>query len=173
MLSKYMDIGSIKSISINLSANRSEYNGVKDDSIFLSASFPLSNGANVGYSLNNSRYDTTSRATYYDRIDDRTTYQLSAGSSKKGGMGSAFITHQSDVARLAVNASYMHNQYSAFGVSASGGMTLTAEGGACIVSILQAVRGCWLILMALPTCQLKELEHQLPQICLVKPWLVT
>lgn len=129
MLSKYMDIGSIKSISINLSANRSEYNGVKDDSIFLSASFPLSNGANVGYSLNNSRYDTTSRATYYDRIDDRTTYQLSAGSSKKGGMGSAFITHQSDVARLAVNASYMHNQYSAFGVSASGGMTLTAEGG--------------------------------------------
>lgn len=129
MLSKYMDIGPIKSISMNLSANRSEYNGVKDDSIFLSASFPLSNGANVGYSLNNSRYDTTSRATYYDRIDDRTTYQLSAGSSKKGGMGSAFITHQSDVARLAVNASYMHNQYSAFGVSASGGMTLTAEGG--------------------------------------------
>lgn len=129
MLSKYMDIGSIKNVSVNLSANRSEYNGVKDDSIFLSASFPLSNGANVGYSLNSSRYDTTSRATYYDRIDDRTTYQLSAGSSKKGGMGSAFITHQSDVARFAANASYMHNQYSAFGVSASGGMTLTAEGG--------------------------------------------
>lgn len=129
MLSKYMDIGSIKNVSVNLSANRSEYNGVKDDSIFLSASFPLSNGANVGYSLNSSRYDTTSRATYYDRIDDRTTYQLSADSSKKGGMGSAFITHQSDVARFAANASYMHNQYSAFGVSASGGMTLTAEGG--------------------------------------------
>lgn len=129
MLSKYMDIGPLKNVSINLSANRSVYNGVKDDSVYLSTSFPLSNGANVGYSLSSSRYDTTNRATYYDRIDDRTTYQLSAGSSKKGGTGSAFITHQADVARLTANASYMHNQYSAFGLSASGGVTLTAEGG--------------------------------------------
>lgn len=129
MLSKYLDIGPLKNVSLNLTATRSEYNGVKDDSVFLSTSFPLSNGANVGYSLNSSRYDTTNRATYYDRIDDRTTYQLSAGSSKKGGTGSAFITHQSDVARLTANASYMHNQYSAFGLSASGGVTLTAEGG--------------------------------------------
>ncbi|MDI6969660.1 hypothetical protein QMN72_29425, partial [Klebsiella pneumoniae] len=65
MLSKYMDIGSLKNISVNLSANRSVYNGVKDDSIYLSTSFPLSNGLNVGYSLNISRYDTTNRATYY------------------------------------------------------------------------------------------------------------
>ncbi|MBI6194822.1 outer membrane usher protein [Providencia rettgeri] len=129
MLSKYMDIGPLKNVSLNLTATRTEYNGVKDDSVFLSTSFPLSNGANVGYSLNSSRYDTTNRATYYDRIDDRTTYQLSAGSSKKGGTGSAFITHQSDVARLTANASYMHNQYSAYGLSASGGVTLTAEGG--------------------------------------------
>ncbi|QZY66651.1 outer membrane usher protein (plasmid) [Providencia rettgeri] len=129
MLSKYMDIGPLKNVSVNLTATRTEYNGVKDDSVFLSTSFPLSNGANVGYSLSSSRYDTTNRATYYDRIDDRTTYQLSAGSSKKGGTGSAFITHQSDVARLTANASYMHNQYSAFGLSASGGVTLTAEGG--------------------------------------------
>ncbi|EPG2135671.1 outer membrane usher protein [Providencia stuartii] len=129
MLSKYMDIGSLKNISVNLSANRSVYNGVKDDSIYLSTSFPLSNGANVGYSLNSSRYDTTNRATYYDRINDRTTYQLSAGSSKKGGTGSAFITHQADIARLTANVSYMHNQYSAFGLSMSGGMTFTPEGG--------------------------------------------
>lgn len=129
MLSKYMDIGSFKNVSISLSANRSEYNGVKDDSMFLSMSFPLNNGGNVGYSLSSGRNDTTNRATYYDRIDDRTTYQLSAGSSRKGGTGSAFITHDSDVARLAANASYMYNQYSAFGISASGGMTLTPEGG--------------------------------------------
>lgn len=129
MLSKYMDIGSLKNISVNVSANRTTYNGVKDDSIYLSTSFPLSHGANVGYSLNSSRYDTTNRATYYDRIDDRTTYQLSAGSSKKGSTGSAFITHQADTARLTANVNYMHNQYSALGLSASGGMTLTTEGG--------------------------------------------
>ncbi|MEY0302388.1 outer membrane usher protein [Providencia manganoxydans] len=129
MLSKYIDIGPIKNVSINLSANRSIYNGVNDDSLYLSTSFPLNNGANVGYSLSSSRYDTTNRATYYDSINDRTTYQLSAGSSRKGGTGSAFVTHQADVARLTANVSYMHNQYSAFGLSASGGMTLTPEGG--------------------------------------------
>ncbi|MEY0951668.1 outer membrane usher protein [Providencia manganoxydans] len=129
MLSKYIDIGPIKNVSINLSANRSIYNGVNDDSLYLSTSFPLNNGANVGYSLSSSRYDTTNRATYYDRINDRTTYQLSAGSSRKGGTGSAFVTHQADVARLTANVSYMHNQYSAFGLSASGGMMLTPEGG--------------------------------------------
>lgn len=129
MLSKYIDIGPIKNVSINLSANRSIYNGVNDDSLYLSTTFPFNNGANVGYSLSSSRYDTTNRATYYDRINDRTTYQLSAGSSRKGGTGSAFVTHQADVARLTANVSYMHNQYSAFGLSASGGMTLTPEGG--------------------------------------------
>ncbi|HFF8523336.1 TPA: outer membrane usher protein [Providencia rettgeri] len=130
MLSKYMDLGSLKNISFTLSANRSVYNGVNDDSIYLSTSIPLSNGASVGYSISNSHYDTTNRATYFDRIDDRTTYQLSAGSNKKGGMGSAFVTHEGDSARITANASYMNNQYSAFGVTASGGMTLTPEGGA-------------------------------------------
>ncbi|MEX9610799.1 outer membrane usher protein [Providencia manganoxydans] len=129
MLSKYMDIGALKNVSLNISANRSEYNGVKDDSLYVSASIPLSNGASLGYSLNSNRNDTSNRVTYYDRLNDRTTYQLSASSSKRGGSGSAFITHQSDIARLTANASYQHNQYSAFGVSASGGITLTADGG--------------------------------------------
>lgn len=127
-LSKYFDIGSIKNVSVNLSANRNMYNGVKDDSLFLSTSFPLSNGANVGYSINSSRYDTSQRVTYHDRLNERTTYQLGAGSSRKGGSGSAFVTHQGDIARLTANASYTYNQYSAFGLSASGGLTVTPEG---------------------------------------------
>ncbi|MCX3071349.1 outer membrane usher protein [Providencia stuartii] len=127
-MSKYFDIGSIKNVSVNLSANRNMYRGVKDDSFFLSTSFPLSNGANVSYALNESRYDTTQRATYSNRVDDRTTYQLGVGSNRRGGSGSAFVTHQGDVARLTANASYMQNQYTAFGLSASGGMTVTGEG---------------------------------------------
>ncbi|EMI5491525.1 outer membrane usher protein [Providencia stuartii] len=129
MLSKYMDIGSIKNISINLSANRSVYNGVNDDSAYLSLSFPWGNAGSVGYSLNTSRNDTTNRATYYDRIDDRTTYQVSAGSSRYGASTSAFVNHQADIARVSANASYQHGQYSAYGLSASGGFTMTAEGG--------------------------------------------
>ena len=128
-LSRYMDIGPIKNVSVNLSANRSMYNGVKDDSLYISTSLPLSNGANLGYSLNSTRYDTTNRVTYHDRVDERTSYQLGAGSGRQGGSGTAFITHQGDIARLTANGSYQHNQYSAYGLSASGGLTITPEGG--------------------------------------------
>ncbi len=128
MLSKYMDIGSIKNVSISVSANRNFYNGVKDDSAYVSLSFPLSNGANVGYSMNTSRDDTTNRISYYDRLGDRTNYQISAGANRKGGTASAFITHQGDNARWSANASHTNNQYSAVGLSAAGGFTLTTEG---------------------------------------------
>ncbi|CAG9406714.1 outer membrane usher protein [Providencia alcalifaciens] len=128
MLSKYMDIGSIKNVSISVSANRSFYNEVKDDSAYVSLSFPLSNGANIGYSMNTSRDDTTNRISYYDRLGDRTNYQISAGANRKGGTASAFITHQGDNARWSANASHTNNQYSAVGLSAAGGFTLTTEG---------------------------------------------
>ncbi|WP_336194236.1 outer membrane usher protein [Providencia stuartii] len=128
-LSKYFDVGAIKNVSVNLSANRSMYNGVTDDSVYLSTSFPLSNGANMGYSLNSSRYDTVNRVTYHDRINERTNYQLGVGSNRKGASGTAYLTHQGDTARVSANASYANNQYTAFGLSATGGLTLTAEGG--------------------------------------------
>ncbi|MEY0563380.1 fimbria/pilus outer membrane usher protein, partial [Providencia manganoxydans] len=128
-LSKYFDVGAIKNVSVNLSANRSMYNGVTDDSVYLSTSFPLSNGANMGYSLNSSRYDTVNRVTYHDRINERTNYQLGVGSNRKGASGTAYLTHQGDTARVSGNASYANNQYTAFGLSATGGITLTAEGG--------------------------------------------
>ncbi|MBP6120841.1 outer membrane usher protein [Providencia heimbachae] len=130
MLSKYMDIGSIKNVSVSLSANRNFYNGVKDDSAYVSLSFPLSNGANVGYSMNTNRYDTTNRVSLYDRLNDRTNYQISAGANRKGGSASAFVSHQGDIARWSANASHTNNQYSALGLSSSGGFTLTTEGAA-------------------------------------------
>lgn len=130
MISKYMDVGPIKNMSISLSANRNLYNGVKDDSAYLSLSFPLSNGANMGYSMNVNRNDITNRISYYDRLDDRTSYQISAGTNRKGGSGSAFVSHQGDNARWSFNASHMNNQYSSLGLSSSGGFTVTPEGAA-------------------------------------------
>lgn len=126
--SKYLDVGKFKNVSVNLSLNRSYYNGTKDDSIFLSATIPLENGANMGYTLTGSRNNITNRVTYSDRLSDRTNYQLGAGQNTKGGTGSAYITHQGDIARVTANASYLHNQYSSYGISAAGGLTVTAEG---------------------------------------------
>lgn len=129
MLSKYADIGPLKNVSFNLSANRSISGGTKDDSVYLSVSIPLNNDDHMSYSVSHSNQDTTNNVTYYNRLDDRTTYQITAGGNRNGVSGSGFITYEGDIARLTANTGYQHNQYSSFGVSANGGVTLTAEGG--------------------------------------------
>ncbi|WP_162871267.1 fimbria/pilus outer membrane usher protein, partial [Klebsiella pneumoniae] len=70
------------------------------------------------------------RVGYYDRLDEHNNYQLSAGSSRSGANVSGYYNHEGDKARMSANASYQQDRYSAFGMSAQGGMTLTAEGGA-------------------------------------------
>lgn len=129
MISKYMDIGSFKNVNLSISANRSIYNGVHDDSAYLSLSLPWGNSGSIGYSINTGHNDTVNKLTYYDRFNDNTSYQVGVGVSNYGASTSTFISHQADVARLSASASYQHGQYSAFGLSASGGLTITADGG--------------------------------------------
>ncbi|WP_420492212.1 outer membrane usher protein [Providencia stuartii] len=128
MLTKTMDFGSVKNVNVSLSAYRNVYNETHDDGAYLSLSVPWGNGANIGYSIATNNSETTNRATYYDRIDNQTSYQFSAGSVRQGGTGSAYITHQGSNARLTANASYTHNGYTAFGLGAQGGFTFTPEG---------------------------------------------
>lgn len=128
MLTKIIELGGIKNINLSLSAYRNIYNKTYDDGAYLSISMPWGNGANIGYSISANDNEITNRATYYDRIDNETSYQLSAGAARQGATGSAYITHQGSNARLTANASYLHNNYTAFGLGAQGGFTFTPEG---------------------------------------------
>lgn len=130
MASKYFDIGMVKNVSLTISANRSIYQERHDDSGYLSINIPWGSGVQIGYSLDTNRHDTTNRVTYYNSTDERNSYQLSVGSSRKGLTSSTFVTHQGDLARITGNASYMNGQYSAVGASFNGGLTLTPNGGA-------------------------------------------
>ncbi|MBH3259030.1 outer membrane usher protein [Serratia marcescens] len=129
-LARYFDIGRFKSLSLSLSAYRNRYNERNDDGMYLSLSVPWGNGATVSYNATLDRNDNTHRVGYYDRIDDRSNYQISAGSSRSGANLSGYYNRDGDMARMSANASYQQDRYSAFGLSAQGGMTLTAEGGA-------------------------------------------
>ncbi|MGP2980180.1 outer membrane usher protein [Serratia nevei] len=129
-LSRYFDVGRFRNVSLSLSAYRSEYNGTKDDGGYLSLSMPWGGSGTVSYNTTVNRSDTTHRVGYYDRIDEHNNYQLSAGSSRSGANLSGYYNHEGDAARLSANASYQQDRYSAVGLSAQGGMTLTAEGGA-------------------------------------------
>ncbi|ENB9202489.1 outer membrane usher protein [Serratia marcescens] len=129
-LSRYFDIGRFKNLNLSLSAYRNRYNERNDDGMYLSLCMPWGAGATVSYNATLDRNDNTHRVGYYDRIDDRSNYQLSAGSSRSGASLSGYYNRDGDMARINANASYQQNRYSAFGLSAQGGMTLTAEGGA-------------------------------------------
>lgn len=130
MISKYFNIGSLKNISLNLSANRSFYNEIKDDSIFLSASIPLNSGASFGYSLAVDRENISNRVSYYDKLNDRTNYQISGMHERYGTGVSGFIDYSGDISRVSANASYVGSKYRGLGVSSSGGLTITSKGAA-------------------------------------------
>ncbi|BEN51346.1 outer membrane usher protein [Serratia marcescens] len=129
-MSRYFDIGRFRSLSLSLTAYRNRYNERNDDGAYLSLSVPWGNGASVSYNATLNRGDNTHRVSYYDRLDERSNYQLSAGGSRSGANLSGYYTRDSDMARVSANASYQQDRYSAIGLSAQGGMTLTAEGGA-------------------------------------------
>jgi outer membrane usher protein FimD/PapC len=129
-MSRYFDVGRFRNVSLSLSAYRNEYNGTKDDGAYLSLSLPWGERSTLSYNTTVNRNDTTHRVGYYDRIDEHNNYQLSAGSSRSGVNLSGFYNHEGDKTRMSANASYQQDRYSAFGLSAQGGMTLTAEGGA-------------------------------------------
>ncbi|MBH3332661.1 outer membrane usher protein [Serratia marcescens] len=129
-LSRYFDLGEIKNLNLSLSAYRNRYNETNDDGVYLSLSMPWGNGATLSYNSTVNRNDNTNRVGYYQRVDEHNNYQLSAGSSRRGANLSGYYNHEGDAARLSANASYQEGRYSAVGLSAQGGMTLTPEGGA-------------------------------------------
>lgn len=129
-MSRYFDLGDYKNLSLSLSAYRNRFNDRNDDGMYLSLSVPWGNGATVSYNTTLNRSDNTHRVGYYDRIDDRSNYQLNAGSSRSGASMSGYYTRDGDMMRMNANASYQQDSYSAVGGSVQGGMTLTAEGGA-------------------------------------------
>ncbi|CUZ46503.1 Outer membrane usher protein papC precursor [Serratia marcescens] len=129
-LSRYFDVGRFKNLALSLSAYRNRYNERNDDGMYLSLSLPWGNGATLSYNATLSRNDNTHRASYYDRLDGRSNYQLSAGASRSGANLSGYFNRDGDMARVTANAGYQQDRYSAFGLSAQGGITLTAEGGA-------------------------------------------
>ncbi|WP_390900143.1 outer membrane usher protein [Serratia entomophila] len=129
-LSRYFDIGRFKNLSLSLSAYRNRYNETNDDGAYLSLSMPWGNGATLSYSSTFSRNDNTQRVGYYDRIDEHSNYQLAAGSSRSGANFSGYYNRDGDAARISANAGYQQGRYSAVGMSAQGGVTLTPKGGA-------------------------------------------
>lgn len=129
-MSRYFDLDRFKNLSVSLSAYRNRYNETNDDGIYLSLSMPWGSGGNVSYNTIADKNDISHRVGYYDRINENNSYQLSSGTSRNGANLNGYLNHEGDMARVSANVSHQSGSYTAVGVSAQGGATITTEGGA-------------------------------------------
>jgi outer membrane usher protein FimD/PapC len=129
-LSRNLDIGPIKNSSLSLSIYRNEYYSVKDDGAYLSLSVPIGNGASISYSASVNKSDNTHRVSYYDRVDEHNSYQISSGFNRQGQTAYGYYTWLGDSTQVQVNGGYQQGNYSSLGMALNGGITATAEGAA-------------------------------------------
>lgn len=134
-VNRYFDAFGFKNISLGLSASRSKYQYRDNDSAFVRLSVPWGTGtASYSGSMSNDRYTNT--VGYSDTLNKGlSSYSLNAGVSSGGGQPSqsqmsAYYNHSSPLANLSANFSAVENGYTSFGMSASGGATMTAKGAA-------------------------------------------
>lgn len=134
-LDRYFDAFNMKNISLGLTATRSKYLERDDDALFLRLSIPFDGGfTSYSASMNGDRYTQT--AGYSSSLSDGLgNYSINAGASHGGGESAksqfnGYFTRNNPMANISANFAMVQNSYTAFGVNASGGATITAEGGA-------------------------------------------
>lgn len=130
-LSSYFDVLSLKNLSLSLSATRTQLDGKNDDGLYVGVSVPWSNGATLSYNGQFGGANNSHGVSFYNQINDKNSYSLTANTTSGGDTGgSAYITHEGDVAQMNANVSYQNDNYHAFGMSLEGGATATAHGAA-------------------------------------------
>ncbi len=141
-LNRYFDAFGIKNISASLGASRSRYQqkgrnggGTYNDSVFLRLTVPWGTGtASYSGSMSNGRYTNT--VGYSDTLNNGlSSYNLYAAVSSGDGQSSqsqvsGYYSHRSPLANLSANFSVGQKGYTSFGISASGGATITTKGAA-------------------------------------------
>ncbi|OTA21464.1 Outer membrane usher protein, MrxC [Xenorhabdus beddingii] len=130
-LSKYLDIGRYKNISVNLSAYRNNFDNKKDDGMYLNFSIPWGESGTFSYNGMANRQGNSHRVGYFDRIDDRNNYRISAGTSIAGrALADGYYSHYGDTTLLTASASYQAGGNTAAALGLQGGVTVTAKGAA-------------------------------------------
>lgn len=134
-INRYFDVFGLHNISAGLTASRSKYQEKDNDSLFLLFSIPLDSGTlSYSGSMSNDRY--TQMAGYSDTFNNGLdSYNVNTGvnhggSERSQGQISGYYSHSSPVANLSANFSSLQNGYTSYGITASGGATMTAEGAA-------------------------------------------
>lgn len=134
-ISRYLNAFGFRNISANLTANRTLYKSIYDNTIFFRLSVPWGTG-NAGYSGTLSGKRFTHTVGYSDTINDGlSSYSINVGVSNGNhdstqNRMSAYYSHNSALASWSANISTVENEYTSIGLTASGGATFTTAGAA-------------------------------------------
>ncbi|ELC7077850.1 fimbria/pilus outer membrane usher protein [Salmonella enterica] len=124
----------LHNVSLNLTADRSQYYGRNDDTINLMLSVPLGEGSlSMNGTYSGERY--SQRIGYYGRVGQVDSYNVSAGMAHGGTQSdtqsfSGMYTHTGKLAQISGNIAMESNRYSSAGFSINGGLTATGKGAA-------------------------------------------
>lgn len=129
-LSHYFDIGTLRNLSLSLSAYRTINNGSKDDGVFVSLSVPLGDSSTLNYSASQGRGGPNQRVNYYGRLNQRSSYQLGSGINRDGATSNGSVTHDGELAHLNANVSSQSGKSTTLGFNIRGGITATTKGAA-------------------------------------------
>lgn len=129
-MSRYFDVGRLKNLSLSLTAYQNKSNGASDDGAYLSVSIPWGGTGSISLNSSVNNGDSTHTLSYYDSLDERNQYMLSAGKTSSGETASGFFSHQGDQAQVVASGSYQTGEYTTAGLSLQGGATVTGQGAA-------------------------------------------
>lgn len=91
-LSRYFNVGGLKNLSLSLTAYQNKARGTSDDGAYLSVSIPWGSNGSFSYNSSVNQGQSSHSLSYYDRIDDRNHYMLSAGKASSGETASGFLS---------------------------------------------------------------------------------
>lgn len=133
---RYFSAFGLDNLSLGVTASRSRYaeTGNMNDEIALRLSVPWGNGT-TSYNVSNSGNRYAQTIGYNGRAGVADSYNVTAGMNHGGGernrgQFSGYYSHAGDIAQTAFNMSAVQGNYLSAGLSAYGGATLTAGGGA-------------------------------------------
>ncbi|MCW0507633.1 fimbria/pilus outer membrane usher protein [Aeromonas piscicola] len=130
-LSSYFDFMDWKGMTSSITAYSSKQYSTTDNGLYFSLSIPWGLAKSVGYSVSADKSNTINNIHINNRVDERNSYSMTAGSSSNGSESiSGFYFHSGDIADMNVNVSHQSDSSSGIGLSLNGGMTATAKGAA-------------------------------------------
>ncbi|WP_429179130.1 fimbria/pilus outer membrane usher protein [Aeromonas salmonicida] len=127
-LSHYFDVMDWRGLTASLTAYRNEQSNLTENGMYLALSVPLGQNKHVSYSTSSMGRKTSHSMSFFDRLDERNSYSVTASTSQAGESASGFYTHTGDKTSVMANVSHQAGSTTAVGLSLNGGITATAKG---------------------------------------------